>query len=70
MILVRGRRVYSAWPVRARLRLPRAWTYQGRRYKLRPGTYSWYVWPGRGPLSAGQYGSLLGGSTFTLGGSG
>ena len=70
VILVRGRRVFSAWPVRARLRVPRAWTYRGRRYKLRPGTYSWYVWPGRGPLSAGQYGKRLGGSTFTFGGSG
>jgi hypothetical protein len=70
VILVRGRKVFSAWPVRARLRLPRAWTYNGRRYKLRRGTYSWYVWPGRGLLSAGQYGKLLGGSTFTFGGSG
>jgi hypothetical protein len=70
VILIRGRRIFSAWPVRARLRLPRAWTYHGRRYKLRPGTYSWYVWPGRGPLSAGQYGKSLGGSTFTFGGSG
>jgi hypothetical protein len=69
VILIRGRKVFSAWPVRARIRLPRAWTYHGRRYKLRPGTYSWYVWPGRGPLSAGQYGKSLGGSTFTFGGS-
>jgi hypothetical protein len=65
-----GRRLFSAWPLRSRLRVPRAWTYNGRRYKLRPGTYSWYVWPGRGPLSAGHYGSMLGGSTFTFGGSG
>jgi hypothetical protein len=70
VILVRGRKIFSAWPVRARLRLPRTWTYRGRRYKLRPGTYSWYVWPGRGLLSAGRYGKLLGGSTFTFGGSG
>jgi hypothetical protein len=70
VILVRGRRVFSAWPVQARLQLSRAWTYRGRRYKLRPGTYSWFVWPGHGPLSAGRYGKLLGGSTFTFGGSG
>jgi hypothetical protein len=70
VVLIRGRRIFSAWPVRARLRLPRAWTYRGRRYKLRAGTYSWFVWPGRGPLSAGRYGSMLGGSTFTFGGSG
>jgi hypothetical protein len=70
LILVRGRRVFSAWPVRARLQLPRSWKYHGRRYKLRPGTYSWFVWPGHGPLAAGRYGKLLGGSTFTFGGSG
>jgi hypothetical protein len=70
VVLVRGRRIFSAWPVRSRLRLPRAWVYNGRRYRLRPGTYSWYVWPGRGPLSAGRYGKLLGGSTFIFGGAG
>jgi hypothetical protein len=70
LILVRGRRVFSAWPLTARLQLPRAWRYHGRRYKLRPGTYKWFVWPGYGPLSAGRFGKLLGGSTFTFGGSG
>ena len=70
VILIRGRKVFSAWPPHARLRLPRAWTYHGRRYKLRPGTYRWFVWPGRGPLWAGRYGSILGGSTFTFEGSG
>jgi hypothetical protein len=65
-VLVRGRRVFSAWPLRARLKLPRAWTYHGRRYKLRPGTYRWYVWPGRGRLAAGRYGKLLGASSFVV----
>ncbi len=66
VVLVRGRRLYSAWPVRARLQLPRSWKYHGRRYKLRPGTYRWYVWPGRGKLAAGRYGKLLGGSSFVV----
>ena len=66
VVLTRGRRVYSAWPVRARLQLPRSWKYHGRRYKLRPGTYRWYVWPGRGRLSAGRYGKLLGASSFVV----
>jgi hypothetical protein len=70
VVLVRRRRVYSAWPVRNRLQLPRTWSYRGRRYKLRPGLYRWFVWPGRGALAQGRYGSLLGGSTFTFGGSG
>jgi hypothetical protein len=66
VVVVRGRRVYSAWPVRTRLQLARSWSYRGRRYKLRPGLYRWYVWPGIGPLSAGRYGTLLGGSTFRV----
>ena len=61
--------MFSAWPVKHRLQLQRSWKYHGRRYKLRPGTYKWFVWPGSGPLSAGKYGKLLGGSTFTFGGS-
>jgi hypothetical protein len=48
------------------LQLPRSWQYHGRRYKLRPGTYRWYVWPGRGRLSAGRYGELLGASSFVV----
>jgi hypothetical protein len=70
VVLVRGRRVFSAWPTRTRLKMPRAWTYHGRRYKLRSGSYRWFVWPGFGSLSAGHYGKMLGGSTFTFGGPG
>jgi hypothetical protein len=66
VVLVRGRRMYSAWPVHARLQLPRSWKYRGRKYKLRPGTYRWFVWPGRGKLSAGRYGKLLGASSFVV----
>jgi hypothetical protein len=68
VILIRGRRVFSAWPVRARLQLRRTWTYRGSRYKLRPGLYRWFVWPGRGRLAAGKYGPMLGGSTFIVSG--
>jgi len=66
VVLVRGRRVYSAWPVRSRLQLSRAWVYHGRRQHLRPGLYRWYVWPGFGRLSAARYGRLLGGSSFIV----
>jgi hypothetical protein len=66
VVLVRARRVFSAWPSQPRLQLPRSWTYRGRRYRLRPGVYRWYVWPGFGGLSAGHFGRLLGGSTFVV----
>jgi hypothetical protein len=66
VLLVRGRKVYSAWPTRTSLRLPRTWIYKKRRYALRPGTYRWYVWPGFGRISAAKYGKLLGGSSFVV----
>jgi large repetitive protein len=66
VVLVRARRVFSAWPVKPRLQLPRAWVYRGKRYRLRPGLYRWYVWPGLGRLSAGRFGRMVGGSTFVV----
>jgi hypothetical protein len=58
------KKVFSAWPSRARLRLVVPWTYKGIRRYLRIGRYTWYVWPARGPRSFGAYGPILGSSTF------
>jgi hypothetical protein len=66
LIVYRGRRVFAAWPLRPRLQLGRRWTYRGRRYRLRPGVYRWYVFPGYGSLAAARFGNLLGGSTFVV----
>jgi hypothetical protein len=38
----------------------KAWRFSGRNYKLRPGTYSWFVWSGLGPRSGTEYGPQLG----------
>jgi hypothetical protein len=64
--LMRGDKVLSVWPVRASFQLPRSWVYNGRRYRLRPGVYRWYVWPGIGRISANRYGALLGSSSFVV----
>ncbi|HET6643199.1 MAG TPA: hypothetical protein VFG93_07980 [Gaiellaceae bacterium] len=64
--IVRGRKVLSAWPAQSSFRLRRTWSYNGRRYRLRPGKYRWYVWPGYGRISASHYGRLLGSSTFVV----
>jgi hypothetical protein len=64
--LIRGRKVLSAWPAHPGFQLRRTWTYNGRRYRLRPGVYRWYVWPGRGRRSAARFGRLLGSSTFVV----
>jgi hypothetical protein len=66
VVLIRGRRVFSAWPSQPRLQLRRTWLYRGRRQQLRPGVYRWYTWPGYGALRAGRFGPPLGGSTFIV----
>jgi hypothetical protein len=64
--LMRGRKVLSAWPERPSFRLRRTWLYQGRRYRLQPGTYRWYVWPAFKRRNGVRYGRLLGSSTFVV----
>lgn len=65
--LFRGnRKVLSAWPKRAGLQLASTWSYDGHHYRLRPGKYRWYVWPGFGPRSAVKYGPPIGSSTFVI----
>lgn len=65
-LFYRGRKVLSAWPARPGFRLRRTWTYDGHRYRLRPGVYRWYVWPWFGRNSSARYGRLLGSSTFVV----
>ncbi|HEX2103402.1 MAG TPA: hypothetical protein VHF51_07100 [Solirubrobacteraceae bacterium] len=65
--LFRGdRKVMSAWPTRAALRLHRSWRYGGRRQRLSPGVYTWFVWPGYGKRSERRYGRLLGTRRFAV----
>jgi hypothetical protein len=60
-----GRQVGTWWPSRARLALPSHWQFDHGTHRLGPGSYVWYVWPGRGARRLGHYGPLLGKSTFT-----
>jgi hypothetical protein len=62
----RGRKILSAWPSASRLGLKRSWSYANRRFKLKTGTYVWYVWPGFGARAKSRYGQLLGQSVFTV----
>jgi hypothetical protein len=59
-------KVLSAWPHHASSPLSRAWRYENRRYHLEPGLYTWFVWPGFGPLQKGIYGELVGTATFRV----
>jgi hypothetical protein len=60
--LWRGGKILSVWPKGTAVQVKRSWVYRGRRYRLSPGRYRWYVWPyyGRRP------GRLLGSSAFTV----
>jgi hypothetical protein len=60
------RKVLSAWPSKTHLKLSRVWAYRGRMYRLRPGRYRWYLWPGYGSLKKHQYGALIGQSSFVV----
>ena len=64
---VDGHQAGSWWPARTRLRLPTRWSHNGEARRLERGTYTWYVWPGRGPRKLGRYGALLGKSSFVVG---
>jgi hypothetical protein len=65
--LFRGnKKILSIWPVKTTLTLQSRWKYQGHAYKLSPGVYRWYVWPGFGARKAVDYGEMLGFSTFQI----
>jgi hypothetical protein len=61
-----GRKIMTAWPGRPRLALRRSWRHNGRRFRLRPAVYTWYVWPAFGSKVAPRYGKLLGQSSFRV----
>jgi hypothetical protein len=65
--LYRGvRKVLSAWPSRPRYQLQRRWSYAGKRRRLAPGRYRWYIWPGYGRPAKARYGDLLGRRAFRV----
>ncbi|MGZ4181457.1 MAG: hypothetical protein ACXVUL_12360 [Solirubrobacteraceae bacterium] len=64
--LFRSGKVLSAWPKHATFHLRGTWKFDGRRYRLKPGRYTWYVWPGFGKRSAAHYGRVIGQGTFVV----
>jgi len=60
----RGHKMLSAWPGRARFRLHARWVFRGDAYRLRPGKYTWLVYPAFGTPSNPRYGKVLGLSSF------
>ena len=62
----RGHKILSAWPSRPSLRLRARWTFKATSYRLKPGGYSWLVWPAYGRTSQPRFGKLLGLSSFVF----
>jgi hypothetical protein len=61
-----GGKILSAWPTKSRFKLPFLWRYNGRNYRLSPGRYRWYVFPGYGARTQARYGKMIGTSTFRI----
>jgi hypothetical protein len=64
--LVSGLKILSLWPTTLSVRLATKWTFSKKTYRLSPGLYRWYVWPGFGPRADVKYGPALGQSTFVV----
>ena len=64
--LYRSGKVLSAWPKHATFHLRATWKFDGHRYRLKPGRYTWYVWPGFGERSSAHYGRVIGHGTFVV----
>lgn len=59
-------KILSVWPSAPRLKLRWSWTFAGQSYRLRPGSYRWYVFPGLGKRAVARYGAFLGENRFTV----
>jgi hypothetical protein len=60
------RKILSAWPQGTRMHLRESWRFRGKLYRLTPGRYQWYAWPGFGARRAHRYGSMIAKKTFTI----
>lgn len=60
------KKILSAWPAKTALQLKRRWTFNRKKFALRPGRYRWYVWPGLGARKKHVYGPMIGQSSFVV----
>ncbi len=65
--LFRGsKKILSVWPRTTAYALRSGWRFQGKRFRLTPGTYRVYVWPGFGAFAKQRYGRIVGSRTFVV----
>jgi hypothetical protein len=41
----KGKRIFAVNTTRPRATVPASWTFEGRKYRLEPAEYRWFVWP-------------------------
>jgi HYR domain len=61
-----GKKILSVFPNKPVYNFKTPWKWQGRKYKMTKGIYTWYVWPGYGPREDVNYGPLMGSATFQV----
>jgi hypothetical protein len=61
-----GKKILSVFPNKPVYKFKSPWKWQGRKYKMTKGLFTWYVWPGYGPREDVNYGPLMGSATFQL----
>ena len=61
-----GTKMLSVFPSKPVYNFKSPWKWQGRRYKMTKGLYTWYVWPGYGARADVDYGALMGSATFQV----
>jgi hypothetical protein len=59
-------KILSVFPTKPLYKFKSPWRWEGRRYKMKKGLYTWYVWPGYGARADVNYGPLMGSATFRL----
>jgi HYR domain len=61
-----GQKILSVFPTKAVYNFKSPWKWQGRKYRMTNGLYTWYVWPGYGAREDVNYGPLMGSATFQV----
>jgi hypothetical protein len=61
-----GEKILSVFPIKPVYKFKSPWKWNGRKYKMTNGIYTWYVWPGYGAREKVDYGALLGSATFQV----
>ena len=64
-LFLKGERVFTAWPERARVKIPERWTFEGDTYRWgSPGRVDWFVFPAFGERFDPRFAKLLGKNFF------